>query len=305
MSLWSRREGTPVDDAPPMRRMMPHLMPGRNESAVYFEQIIDVTETLAYLARRNQGAGEKQVTLFQIVLAAMLRTFVERPDLNRFGDIRSAKRGAESKSDVEMRVLTRLPRFLLRFLMACQRWLDYFGLLPYALIEKDPLYSSLFLTNLGSVGLDSAYHHLYEYGTCPFFAALGRVKKAVVPGPDDLPVVRDVVSLKFVFDERITDGLYCARSLELFRTYVMYPDRLEAPAGAPRVSTTQGALEACPRPRGAAGSRSVRRSAPRPRRRTRRHGRAPRGARAATRGSGARTSRRRARGSPACRRPRA
>jgi hypothetical protein len=293
MSLWSRREGTPVDDAPPMRRMMPHLMPGRNESAVYFEQIIDVTETLAYLARRNQGAGEKQVTLFQIVLAAMLRTFVERPDLNRFvvgrrlyrrraiefgfaikramrddaglttakvtfdasddldavgakmrGDIRSAKRGAESKSDVEMRVLTRLPRFLLRFLMACQRWLDYFGLLPYALIEKDPLYSSLFLTNLGSVGLDSAYHHLYEYGTCPFFAALGRVKKAVVPGPDDLPVVRDVVSLKFVFDERITDGLYCARSLELFRTYVMYPDRLEAPAGAPRVSTTQGALEA-------------------------------------------------------------
>ncbi len=291
MSLWSRREGTLVEDAPPMRRMMPHLMPGRNESAVYFEQTIDVTRTLAYLERRNAGAapGEKAVTLFQIVLAAMLRTFVERPDLNRFvvgrrlyqrraiefgfaikramrddaglttakvtfdatddldsvgakmrGDIRSAKRGKESKSDVEMRLLARLPRFLLRFVMACQRWLDYFGLLPYALIEKDPLYSSLFLTNLGSVGLDSAYHHLYEYGTCPFFAALGRVRKAVVPGPDDLPVVRDVVSIKFVFDERITDGLYCARSLERFQAYVMDPATLEAPPRAPERSTTAG-----------------------------------------------------------------
>ncbi len=57
-----------------------------------------------------------------------------------------------------------------------------------------PLYSSALLANLGSVGLDSAYHHLYEYGTTPIFVTMGRVKKAVVPGDNDVPVVREVVS---------------------------------------------------------------------------------------------------------------
>ncbi len=282
MPLMSRREGKLVHDAPPMRRMMPHLMPGRNEAAVYFEQVVDLTKTLAYIDARNAGCGEKAVTLFQIVLAAMVRTMAARPELNRFvvgrrlyqrhdiefsfaikramrddaglttakvvfepdddleavgaklrGDIHAGKSGKASQSDVEMGVLTRLPRFLLRFIMRCQQVLDYFGLLPYALIRKDPLYASMFFTNLGSVGLDSAYHHLYEYGTCPFFAAIGRVKKAVVPGPEGTPVVRDVVSLKFVFDERIADGLYCARSLELFKGYVEDPERLSAASPAP------------------------------------------------------------------------
>lgn len=274
-----------------MRRMMPHLMPGRNESAVYFEELVDVTETLAYLERRRSGGGAKEVTLFQIVLAALLRTFAERPDLNRFvvgrrlyqrnaiefsfaikramrddagltttkvtfdpsddldavgakmsRDIRAAKGGADSRSDVEMAVLTQLPRFLLRFLVACQRWLDYFGLLPWALVGPDPLYASLFIANLGSVGLDSAYHHLYEYGTCPFFAVLGRVKKAVLPGSDGIPIVRDVVSIKFTFDERITDGLYCARSLALFKSYVTDPARLESTRAESSAAPRRGEL---------------------------------------------------------------
>jgi hypothetical protein len=258
--------------------MMPHLMPGRNEAAVYFEQQVDVSETLAYIDARNRVAESSHMTLFHVVLAAMVRTFVERPDLNRFvvgrrlhqrneiafsfaikramrddaemtttkivfspdDDLESiverlrahvarGKGGAESSSDVEMRLMTRLPRVMLRALVTLQRWLDYFGLLPYALYQKDPLYASMFFTNLGSVGLDAAYHHLYEYGTCSFFAAIGRVKKAVVPGPGDVPVVRDVVVLRYVFDERITDGLYCATSLELFRRYVEDPSRLAVP----------------------------------------------------------------------------
>jgi hypothetical protein len=273
-----RRDGLPIRDLPPLRRMMPHLMPGRNESAVYFEQQLEVTRTLAFLEAKNRDDDERHVTLFHVILAAMLRTFVERPDLNRFvvgrrlhqrneiafsfaikramrddaemtttklvfspddalesvvdklrAAVSKGKDGAESSSDVEMRVLTRLPRFVLRALVSLQRGLDYFGLLPYALYEKDPLYTSMFFTNLGSVGLDAAYHHLYEYGTCPFFAAIGRVKKAVVPGAGDVPVVRDVVVMKYVFDERIADGLYCAKSLELFQRYVEDPTLLVAP----------------------------------------------------------------------------
>jgi hypothetical protein len=250
-------------------------MPGRNEAAVYFEQQVDVTRTLAFLSEWNLGREGRHATLFHLVLAAMLRTFVERPDLNRFiagrrlyqrneisfsfaikramrddaemtttkivlapgddlesigeklrFDITRGKSGGESSSDAEMRLLTRLPRFVLRALVSLQRALDYLGALPHALYRDDPLYASMFFTNLGSVGLDAAYHHLYEYGNCPFFAAIGRVKKAVVPGPEGVPVVRDVVVIRYTFDERITDGLYCAKSLEIFQRHLEDPSLL-------------------------------------------------------------------------------
>jgi hypothetical protein len=276
MSILGRPEGAPVANLSSMRRMLPFVVPGRNQAVVYFEQIVDVTRTLAFIEEQGRTTGKK-ISIFQIVLAAMVRTFVERPDLNRFvvggklrqrakiefsfaikramrddaglttvkvtfdpdddldrvgerlsAPIRDGKSGKKTTSDVEMDWFTRLPGFVLRLLLALQRWLDALNLLPAAMIRADPLYTSVFLTNLGSVGLDSAYHHLFEYGTCPFFVAVGKVKKAVLVGEDGAPVVRDVVSLKYSFDERIVDGLYCARSLEIFQRYFEDPGRLSA-----------------------------------------------------------------------------
>ncbi len=275
MPILGRAEGAPIAHLSSMRRMLPFVIRGRNEAAVYFEQIIDVSRTLAFIEERLTRTGKK-VTLFQLVLAAMVRTFVERPDLNRFvvggklrhrakiefsfaikramhddagltttkvafepddaldriGErmsvpIRDGKSGKKTTSDVEMDWFTRLPAFLLRLVMLGQRWLDAVNLLPAAMIRADPLYTSMFFANLGSVGLDSAYHHLFEYGTCPLFATVGKVKKAVIVGEDGTAVVRDVVSLKYSFDERIVDGLYCAKSLEIFRRYLEEPSRLE------------------------------------------------------------------------------
>jgi pyruvate/2-oxoglutarate dehydrogenase complex dihydrolipoamide acyltransferase (E2) component len=137
------------------------------------------------------------------------------------------------RSETEMDIVTRLPRFLVRFVLWMQRLLDYHNLLPRSIIDSDPLYASAVLANLGSVGLESAYHHLFEYGTSPIFVTMGRVKKAVVPGDQDLPVVREVVSLKYSLDERVADGLYCARSLELIRGFLESPESLADPFEPP------------------------------------------------------------------------
>ncbi len=138
--------------------------------------------------------------------------------------------GGPSKSDREMRTVSRLPRFLVRFLVRAQRALDYFNLLPAGTIRSDPLYASAFLANLGSLGIDAAYHHLYEYGTVPVFGTIGRVKKIPVVDEDGAIVARDVMETRWSFDERIADGFYCARSLEIFRSLVQHPERLERPA---------------------------------------------------------------------------
>ena len=93
-------------------------------------------------------------------------------------------------------------------------------MLPGSLIAHDPLYTSMFVANLGSVGIEAAFHHLYEWGNCPFFAALGKTREvATTQGP------RQVVLVRYSFDERIDDGLSCAHGLELVKQRVEHPEQ--------------------------------------------------------------------------------
>lgn len=78
------RPGKLVRDAPAYRRMAAILFVRRNESAVYFEDAIDVTETLRWIDAWNAEPGAPRLTLFSLVLFAVARTLHEHPRLNRF-----------------------------------------------------------------------------------------------------------------------------------------------------------------------------------------------------------------------------
>lgn len=132
---------------------------------------------------------------------------------------------ATTASEKEMALAGKLPRAATRAVMGAQRALDYFNLLPEALLRNDPLYASMVIANLGSVGLQAAYHHLYEYGTVPLFAAVGRVHEAPV-AVDGRIEARQVVDVRYTFDERIADGWYAARSLDLFKGWIEQPESL-------------------------------------------------------------------------------
>ena len=58
-------------------------MRGKNEAAVYFEQTLDVSRTLAWLDAQNRG-GAARATIFHVVLRALADVLHERPRLNRF-----------------------------------------------------------------------------------------------------------------------------------------------------------------------------------------------------------------------------
>ena len=128
-----------------------------------------------------------------------------------YRDLDEGRSDKKSHVDKELGFFLALPGPLLRLGVWLLRWLDGWNLLPGAFIHPDPLYASLFIANLGSVKLESAYHHLYEYGSIPLFATIGRTR--------DLGC-----SIKYSFDERIEDGLYAAGALSLLK------DRLEDPA---------------------------------------------------------------------------
>ena len=132
---------------------------------------------------------------------------------------RSVRRTA---SDSEVDILLRLPPSLRRAAVRAVRAADGLGLLPSWYVEDDPFYASMFLANLGSIGLGAALHHLYEYGTVSLFCTVGAVHRAVVVRGGS-PVVRPVLDLGFTLDERIEDGFYARKSLERFTSLLADP----------------------------------------------------------------------------------
>jgi hypothetical protein len=137
--------------------------------------------------------------------------------------VHEGRSGKTRAVDTEVNLATKLPGFVLRAGVHALRSLDAMNLMPGAMIANDPMYSSLFAANIGSVGIDDVAHHLYEYGSCSVFGVVGRVKKTVFVGDDDRPVVRDGLKIRWTFDERINDGLYCAASLGIARAVLEDP----------------------------------------------------------------------------------
>lgn len=133
--------------------------------------------------------------------------------------------GGEDRIEREVRFLTRLPLPLLRTVLAAGRVLDRLNLLPASLIEPDPMYTSMFLANLGSIHIGNAYHHLYEHGTCSLFGVVGAVRKTLLANRIGQPEAREVLQAQWTFDERVNDGFYCVESLEMLRRIVEEPQR--------------------------------------------------------------------------------
>lgn len=105
-------------------------------------------------------------------------------------------------------------------------FLDKHGIMPKAIISASPFHTSAFLTNVGSLGIDAIYHHIYNFGTTGVFLAMGKKKKSYVYEDDNI-VQEKTISLAWVADERICDGFYYANALKSFYKYMRKPELLE------------------------------------------------------------------------------
>lgn len=79
-----RRDARYIKDIDALHFIMPHLMPKRTDAEAYLNAKMDVTETLAYIARKNEGEEEYRATLFHCFIMAIAKTIYLRPALNRY-----------------------------------------------------------------------------------------------------------------------------------------------------------------------------------------------------------------------------
>ncbi len=141
-------------------------------------------------------------------------------------------RAGDRPIDREVRLFVRLPGLVLRVAVALVRALDAWNLLPAFFMRDDPMFSSLFVANLGSAGVSDAYHHLYEYGTTAIFGTFSVPGRVAVAGPRGVEA-REAVRARFTFDERIEDGFYAARSLAVAQRIFEDPARHLGPPEGP------------------------------------------------------------------------
>lgn len=139
------------------------------------------------------------------------------------GDVNNARTSGANDLDSTMDFIGKLPRFILEIVFWVVRKLEYFGIMPESLMKGDPNYSSVLLSNLGSIKAVSCYHHLSNYGTCSIMIAIGTIldqdKKKILP-------------VTITFDERIADGFYYAKSFRLIKYMLENPEELFKPIGA-------------------------------------------------------------------------
>ena len=127
--------------------------------------------------------------------------------------------------------LTLVPGVFLKFTVWLLKTLDYFGLLPQALLELSPFHGSVYFTSMGSLGIPPVYHHLYDFGNLPVFGAFGCKRKELEVQEDGSVVQKKYVDFRFTMDERIVDGFYYAAFLKYLRRLIQHPEVLdEAPA---------------------------------------------------------------------------
>ena len=132
----------------------------------------------------------------------------------------------QNNTDSFVKYLSKMPDWLYKFVVNTLMWLDKHGMMPKAVVELSPFHTSAYLTNLGSLGIEPIYHHIYNFGTVGIFLAMGRKKKSYIYEDDNI-VQEKAICLKWVADERICDGFYYANALKSFYRYLRKPELLE------------------------------------------------------------------------------
>ena len=134
-----------------------------------------------------------------------------------YRQVTSCRGGKQDSTSDAMDMFKRMPRFLSKALINIICILDRHGKVPRSLIETDPYYSSIVLTNLGSIGMHSGYHHLTNWGTNSLFAAIGEKKERPFYDDDGTAHMRQSVDIGITIDERLADGYYYSKTVKLFK----------------------------------------------------------------------------------------
>lgn len=139
------------------------------------------------------------------------------------------KKGIKEGANIAIDILGKLPNIIRIPIVGLFKWCDKKGILPNSLVKDNLYYSSMIVSNLGSIKCGAIYHNITNFGTCSSLATMGEIKEEDVY-INGIKQVRKICEFGINFDERIADGYYFAKSLKLLQYIFDNPELLEEPA---------------------------------------------------------------------------
>ena len=106
--------------------------------------------------------------------------------------------------------------------VALARFLDRYGLFPKKVLDISPFHTSMYFTNMASIGMHSVYHHLYNFGTTGLFLSMGSIERKLILESNGTVSRKRLLPIGVAADERVCAGAIYA---QLFSTMLHHINR--------------------------------------------------------------------------------
>lgn len=249
-----------------IQAIVPYIMPNRCDAEVSSKVDIDITKLVEFVDKQNEKDLGYKMTYFHAISSCFAKTVFNRPALNRFiknkrlyernkitfafiakdklsdkgeeriicidinpkdnimtyskkvaVDVFKVRKEGSNDMDGILKAFTSLPKWLLSIIVKIVMFMDNHGISPESLTEGDTNYATILLSNLGSIKTNSVYHHLNEYGTNSVVITIGTIREEKS---------KKIVDITATLDERIADGFYFAKSIQLAEYIAKNPELL-------------------------------------------------------------------------------
>ncbi|MBR0218719.1 MAG: hypothetical protein IJQ33_05935 [Clostridia bacterium] len=109
------------------------------------------------------------------------------------------------------------------------RFLDRYGIMPKYIMDASPFHTSMFFTQMASIGMPAVNHHIYNFGTTSLFVSMGSVIRENIVGPDGKATRKRYLPIGITADERICAGAVYAKLVNRIMYYINNIELLETP----------------------------------------------------------------------------
>lgn len=119
--------------------------------------------------------------------------------------------------------------FLANTIVFAARFLDRYGIMPKYIMDASPFHTSMFFTQMASIGMPAVNHHIYNFGTTSLFVSMGSVIRENTVGPDGKATRKRYLPIGITADERICAGAVYAKLVNRIMYYINNIELLETP----------------------------------------------------------------------------
>ena len=98
-----------------------------------------------------------------------------------------------------------------------------------ALLDELPFHTSMYVTNMASIGMTRVYHHIYNFGNTSLFFSMGTPQRSNQPDMKGEISRKCILPIGITADERVCSGAIYAKLFAVMKHCLTNPYELEQP----------------------------------------------------------------------------